>query len=103
MLKIFLAFILGLAPLVIVTLILIVGFCLGFTAYAIILKINVRKGRAFVIDRNGAWQPFDPRGLDKTTMHYGALDIPYEPNADGVQVFVDGQPVERWTDWTGKP
>jgi hypothetical protein len=99
MLKLLLSFI----PLALVILILIIGFCLGFTAYAVILQINVRKGRAFVIDRNGQWQPFDPRGLDKTTMIYGTLNLPYEPNADGVEVLIDGQTAPRWNNLGGEP
>lgn len=51
---------LGIIPLFLVVLILVIGFCLGFTAYAIILKINVRKGNAFVKSKDGKWEPFDP-------------------------------------------
>jgi hypothetical protein len=93
------ALMLSILPALLVIFLLIIGFCLGFTAYAIILQINVRKGRAFVIDRNGTWQPFDPRGLDKTMIRYGTVQLPGED----LKVFVDGQPVERWSEWTGKP
>lgn len=52
--------ILSTIPLLLIIFILIVGFCLGFTTYAIFLKIAVRKGKAFVQDKDGKWQPFDP-------------------------------------------
>lgn len=54
-------FILSLLPAALIIFCLIIGFCLGFTNYAVMLKIAVRKGRAFAIDRNGTWQPYDPR------------------------------------------
>jgi hypothetical protein len=55
-----LSLLLGIIPLVLVVFILIIGFCLGFTFYSIILKINVRKGNAFVKSKDGKWEPFDP-------------------------------------------
>jgi hypothetical protein len=55
----------SLLPLALLIFTLVVGFCLGFTTYAIILRIAVRKGRAFAIDRHGVWQPFHPSELGK--------------------------------------
>lgn len=87
-----LTFLIGIIPLFLVIFILIIGFCIGFTTYAIFLKIAVSKGRAFVIDKNGEWQPFDPRQHSPKMLYGVKGDL-----GGDLKIMVDGQEVERWT------
>lgn len=86
-------------------LLLLIGFIIGFTTYAILVKRAAAKGRLFMIDKNGKWNPFEPQPIKGSTdlkIMAGGQNVPYEFSEDGMKVFVDGELAERWTNMEGK-
>jgi hypothetical protein len=84
---------------------LLVGFIIGFTTYAILVKRAAAKGRLFMIDKNGKWNPFEPqpmRGSTDLKITAGGQNVPYEFSEDGMKVFVNGELAERWMNAEGK-
>lgn len=43
----------------------LIGFIAGFTSYALMVKRAAAKGRLFMIDKDGHWNPFEPQPIDQ--------------------------------------